>query len=331
MSTLYLTEQGTKLRKASRRLVVEKDGTTILEVPSHEVERVLVFGAVQMSTQAMTFLLESGTEVSFLSMTGRLKGKLAPAQSKNVFLRLAQYERSKDEEFKLSVARTIVQAKIKNQRTLLLRHQRNHPDADFSSELASMSEALSSVPQKKGNSSLMGLEGVSSGAYFRCFARMLSPEFAFDKRLKHPATDPVNALLSLGYVLVTNELAGVAESVGFDPFIGFLHGLRYGRQSLALDLVEEFRQPVVDGLVLTEINKRMVKQADFERGADGACYLKKEVFGRFLASYEDRLESTFLYKSAGAHTSYRKLFRSQVEDMERAVLNRGEYHPFLVQ
>jgi CRISPR-associated protein Cas1 len=132
MATLYLTEQGSKLRKTSKRLVVEKYGDTLLEVPAYGIDRVLIFGAVQISTQAISFLLESGIDVSFLSIHGKLKGKLTPVQSKNVFLRLAQYDRYKDEEFKPRIARSILEGKLKNQRTLILRYQRNHPEADFS-------------------------------------------------------------------------------------------------------------------------------------------------------------------------------------------------------
>ena len=329
MSTLYLTEQGSKLRKASKRLVVEKGGTTLLEVPAYGIDRVLIFGAVQLSTQAISFLLNSGIEVSFLSTTGRLKGKLTPVQSKNVFLRLAQYDRYKDDEFKLMIARSILEAKLKNQRTLVLRYQRNHPGIDFASELATIAHALSSLPHKKQISSLMGLEGASAGAYYRCYAKMLSANFAFEKRTRHPPLDPTNALLSLGYVLITNEIAALVESVGFDPFIGFLHALRYGRHSLPLDLVEEFRHPVIDGLVLTLINTGSVKEADFHKESNGAVLLNKEAFKRFLTSYEERMEKPF--KEKDTYTTYRKVFRTQVEKMERAVLNRVQYQPFLVR
>ena len=329
MSTLYLTEQGSKLRKTSKRLVVEKGGTTLLEVPAYGIDRVLIFGAVQLSTQAISFLLESGIEVSFLSMNGRLKGKLTPVQSKNVFLRLAQYDRYKDNEFKLMIARSIIEAKLKNQRTLVLRYQRNHPGIDFTSELDVISHSLSSLPHKKIISSIMGLEGASAGAYFRCYAKMLSQNFAFEKRTRHPPLDPTNALLSLGYVLITNEIAALAESAGFDPFIGFLHALRYGRQSLSLDLVEEFRHPVIDGLVQTLINTGSIKEADFHKESNGAVLLNKEAFKRFLSFYEERMEKLFMGKDT--YTSYRKVFRTQVEKMERAVLNREKYQPFLVR
>jgi CRISPR-associated protein Cas1 len=266
MATLYLTEQGSKLRKTSKRLVVEKYGDTLLEVPAHSIDRVLIFGAVQISTQAISFLLDAGIDVSFLSVHGRLKGKLTPLESKNVFLRLAQYDRYRDEEFRPMLARSILEAKLKNQRTIILRYKRNHSEADFSAELDTISHSISSLAQTKDISSLMGLEGAGSVAYFRCFSEMLADEFTFDKRTKHPPLDPTNALLSLGYVLITNEIGALAESAGFDPFIGFLHSLRYGRQSLPLDLVEEFRHPVVDGLVQTLVNIGSIKEEGLPQG-----------------------------------------------------------------
>ena len=329
MSTLYLTEQGSKLRKTSQRLVVEKGGTTLLEVPAYEIDRVLIFGAVQLSTQAISFLLNSGIDVSFLSINGRLKGKLTPVQSMNVFLRLAQYDRYKDDEFKVMIARSIIEAKLKNQRTLILRYQRNHPGIDFASELDTIDHSLSSLAPKKTISSIMGLEGASAGAYFRCYAKMLSANFAFEKRTRHPPLDPTNALLSLGYVLITNEIAALVEAAGFDPFIGFMHGLRYGRQSLPLDLVEEFRHPVVDGLVQTLINTGSINEADFHKECNGAVLLNKDALKRFLSLYEERMEK--LFKVKDSYTSYRKVFRRQVEHLEHAVLNRELYQPFLVR
>jgi CRISPR-associated protein Cas1 len=331
MSTLYLTEQGSKLRKTSKRLVVEKAGTTLLAVPAYEVDRVLIFGAVQLSTQAISFLLDSGIEVSFLSMNGRLKGRLTPVQSKNVFLRLAQYDRHKDDEFKLMIAKSIIDAKLKNQRTLILRYQRNHPGIDFASERDTIANALSSLTHAKAIPSIMGLEGASTGAYFRCYAKMLSRNFAFEKRTRHPPLDPVNALLSLGYVLITNEIAALVEAAGLDPFIGFLHGVRYGRRSLALDLVEEFRHPVIDGLVQALINTGSVKEADFHKESKGAVLLNKDALKSFLSLYEERMEKLFLYRDNGSETSYRKLFRTQVEQLEHVVLNRELYQPFLVR
>jgi CRISPR-associated protein Cas1 len=229
------------------------------------------------------------------------------------------------------IARSILDGKLKNQRTLILRYQRNHPEADFSAELDTISNSISSLVGTKEISSLMGLEGASSGAYFKCYSKMLSQDFTFDKRTKHPPLDPTNALLSLGYVLITNEIGALAESTGFDPFIGFLHSLRYGRQSLPLDLVEEFRHPVVDGLVQTLVNTGSIKEDDFHKENNGAFLLNREAFKRFLTAYEERMEKLFLDRDENSNTSYRKLFQRQVLNMERAILNREEYQPFLVR
>ncbi|PXF59070.1 MAG: CRISPR-associated endonuclease Cas1 [Candidatus Methanogaster sp.] len=328
MSTLYLTEQGSKLRKTSQRLLVERGGVTLLDVPAHEIDHILIFGAVQISTQAISFLLSSGIEVSFLSMNGRLKGRLTPVQSKNVFLRLAQYDRYKDEEFKLITARSILEGKMKNQRTLLLRYQRNRPEADFTSDMDTISRSLSQIPHESTISALMGLEGASTRAYYNCYATMLS-NFVFEGRNRRPPLDPVNALLSLGYVLIANEMSALMESTGFDPFIGFMHGLRYGRQSLPLDMIEEFRHPVIDGLVQSLTNKESIKEVDFHKESDGAVLLNKESLKRFFSFYEDRMEKSF--KRGNSYTSYRKVFREQVDNMRQTVLNRETYQPFLVR
>jgi CRISPR-associated protein Cas1 len=227
------------------------------------------------------------------------------------------------------MAKNIIEAKQKNLRTLIQRYQRNHPEIDFSAELDTITHALASIPNKSAISSIMGLEGASTGAYYRCYAKMLSQNFAFEKRTRHPPLDPTNALLSLGYVLITNEIAALVEAAGFDPFIGFLHGLRYGRQSLPLDLVEEFRYPVIDALVLTLINKRSISETDFHKESNGAFLLNKGAFKRFLSHYEERMEKPF--KVQDSYTSYRKLLRSQVEHLERVVINREQYLPFLVR
>lgn len=331
MAALYLTEQGSKLRKTSERLLVEKDGTTLLEVPAFGIDRVLIFGAIQLSTQAMCFLMESGIQVSFLSRNGRLKGKLTPVESKNVFLRLAQYDRYKDEKFKQIISKCIIEGKMKNQRTIILRYQRNHPETDFSKELEIISNSIASLSQKKAISSLMGVEGASTAAYFKCFGKMISKNFVFDKRTRHPPKDPVNALLSLGYVLIGNEIGGLVEAAGFDPYIGFLHGIQYGRQSLPLDLIEEFRHPVIDGLVQTLVNTASMKGTDFYKEDNGAFFLNKDAFGRFIDSYEDRMEKPFKEKEEDSLTSFRKLFRGQVEIFQKTVLNKEEYQPFLVR
>jgi len=300
MSILYLIEQGACLRKASRRLIVEKDGVTLMEIPSFQVSSILIFGSVQITTQAINYLLDNGIDIGFLSQTGHLRGRLVSVASKNIFLRLAQYECSRNPEQKLELAKRFIRGKLTNQKTLLLRYQRNHTEVDFSKELDTLSQLIPSISQKKTVDSLMGVEGAGSGAYFRGYGRMIIGEFSFEQRRMHPSPDPVNALLSLGYTLMTNELASLAEAVGFDPFIGFLHGLRYGRQSLPLDLVEEFRHPVVDMLTLNLLNKRVLSPKDFVQQENKGMYLTKDGLKKYLTAYEKRMAKTFVDKIGGS-------------------------------
>lgn len=331
MSTLYLTEQGAVLKKTSQRLLVEKDGSTLLEIPAFQVDRILIFGNVQVSTQAINFLLERGIDVSFLSTHGKLRGRLTSTESKNVFLRLAQYDRFKDEDFKLSFAKNIIRGKMKNQKTLLYRYQRNHPEVDFSDSIETIDQCLSQVGYKKQMESVLGLEGSATGAYFKSFSRMLRKGLGFEKREHRPSPDPVNALLSFGYVLITNEIDGILESLGFDPFIGFLHGIRYGRRSLALDLVEEFRHPVIDMFTVTLINLGVFKENDFFRTSDGGVRMERDALKRYFEHYEKRLERPFSEQTTDQKVSLRKVFRHQAERLEKLILEGEEYQPFLVQ
>jgi CRISPR-associated protein Cas1 len=137
----------------------------------------------------------------------------------------------------------------------------------------------------------------------------------FPGRKKHPSTDPANALLSLGYVLLTNEIAGLCASQGFDPFIGFYHGIRYGRQSLPLDVVEVFRQPVIDRLCLRLLNRKQITEKDFE-GGKGGLRLQPQPLKLFLESYDNHLR-----EGNEGDCSWRERLRRQVEDLKSMIIN----------
>ncbi len=246
MAILYLMEQGSTLRNESRKLLVEKDGKVLAKIPEFKIEKVLAFGNIQLTTPVIKFLLESGIETSFLNIHGKLIGRLSPIESKNIELRIIQFRRYHDENFRLQVAKNIVEGKIKNMKVVLQKYQRNHPEINFENPLSELDILLQELLRKEKVSSVFGLEGRASATYFSCFGKMFRKELQFESRTKHPPLDPVNALLSLGYTLLTNEMLSVIVSLGFEPYIGFLHGIEYGRPSLALDLTEEFRALIVD-------------------------------------------------------------------------------------
>lgn len=327
MATVYVTEPGAVIGKTSRRLVVRKSGHKLLEVPAFRVDRVLVFGNVQVTTQALVFLLERGIDLSFLSGRGRLRGRLTATESKNVFLRLAQYDRYKDAAFRLRMSKRFLEAKLASQRTLLHRYRRNHPEVDFTEPIRVVERALRELSEADRIESIMGIEGAASGAYFRAFGRMVRREFEFHGRQRRPPRDPVNALLSFGYVLVTNELGALLEASGLDPFIGFLHGIRYGRQSLALDLMEEFRHPLVDGLVLRLVNLAVLGRDDFHT-ENGAVRMTQSGLRKFFAHYEKRMARPLGRRGAGRDRVLRDVLRRQVRRLERSVLRGEDYVPF---
>lgn len=338
MPPLYLVEQGAVLRKEGQRLLVTKEGETLLTVPAFKVDALMVFGGVQLTTQAMAFLLEKGIDTSFFTIHGRLKGKLAPMESKNIILRVKQFERARQSTFRLQVARRIVQAKLMNARGLLLRYARNHPEADLGAAIDRLAALARQVEGTMGLGKVRGLEGHGAAVYFHAFTQMLRSELGFDGRSRRPPTDPVNGMLSLGYTLVTHELTGLVSAHGFDPYLGFYHDLRYGRASLALDLVEEFRQPVVDNFVLRLANKRVMRAEDFtRRPEDGAVTLKPKAFKRFLAAYEQRMQRSVHIRThvpdydRDRKITWRDLFRYQVQKLAQAVKEDQEYQPLLIE
>jgi CRISPR-associated protein Cas1 len=260
MPVLYLTEQGSIVRKTSDRLIVEKDHEVLLEVPCLKLDTVLIFGNVQVTTQALAEMLDHGIELAFLSRSGRLRGQLTPPKAKNLRLRMSQYEASRSEAFGLRLARTIVAAKIGNAAAVLRGFRRNHPEAVSREEIHDLEAAGASVESAGSLESLLGVEGAAAVRYFHCLGRRVPAEMGFTGRNRRPPRDPFNALLSFGYVLVGQELQSLLDAMGFDPYLGVYHQVDYGRPSLALDLLEEFRAPLVDRLSATLVSTGVLKQ-----------------------------------------------------------------------
>ena len=326
MSTLYLVEQGAKLSKTSERLLVEKDGKVLLEVPALKVERILIYGNIQLTTPAMVFLLERGIDTSFLSIYGRFRGRLAPKISKNVLLRVAQFEKSNDEKFKTELARRILRGKIKNTRMVLTKYASNHPEVNFTSYIVELERHIMSLERKEKVSTLLGVEGQASAVYFTAFPKMIRSDLGFVIRSRRPPKDPVNSLLSFCYTLLTNEIDSLLCAVGFDSYIGYLHGINYGRPSLALDMVEEFRH-LAERFTLFLINNGVIKVEDFEKKDEG-FYLKERARREFFTQYEKRMLKKFYYPELERNVSYREIFRHQVYKLARTIQEGGEYKPF---
>jgi CRISP-associated protein Cas1 len=326
MTVLYLTEQRSILRKTSDRLIVEKDDQVLLEVPCLKLDTILIFGNVQVTTQALIELLDHGIELAFFSLGGQLRGQLTPPKAKNMPLRMKQYELAQSETACLNLARKIVSAKIGNSVAVLRRFRRNHPEAISPVEIEKVQRTLSEMERMTSLNSLRGKEGDAAARYFPLLGALLPAGFQFDGRNRRPPHDPFNALLSFGYVLAGNEIQSLLDGMGFDPYLGFFHQIDYGRPSLALDLLEEFRAALVDSFSLNLLNLRILDHDDFRSTPEGGVLLRRESMKTYFPAYEKELTTPLSLD--GENLTFRQLFRRQAERLARALTAGEPYEPF---
>jgi len=219
---------------------------------------------------------------------------------------------------------------LRNERTLarrLCRSRKVDP-----APIEELTRAIRRVDEEADMESLRGLEGTGTRAYFRVLRGALRQEWSFEKRTRRPPGDPINALLSLGYTLLTQNMMTALEVVGLDPYDGFFHADKYGRPALALDLIEEFRSIVVDSVILTVVNKRMLTPNDFRPGPEGGVVLSRSGLRVFLAQYSARLETEVIHPSVGRRLTYRKCFEVQARILREVIEGKRErYLPFLAK
>lgn len=285
MAVVYIKENGAYVRLLGKMLVISKGETTLQKLPVNYVEHMVVIGNVQITAQALKKILEIGCDVSYLTYGGKYIGQTSAHNSRNIFLRLAQYEWYNCEEKRLELARTIVESKIKNQMEMICTFRWEGKEYDWKRDVSQMKKMLGELQSKKDTNEIMGVEGFCSNVYFGAFSQMLKGVVEFKTRNRRPPRDPVNALLSLGYTFLTKDMCNLIEGESFEPYLGFLHGVRYGRKSLALDMIEEFRQPVIDRFVLYLFTEGIMKECDFRTEMDGV-FLEEESFGKFCKEYE---------------------------------------------
>ncbi len=329
MHTLYITDNGILLKKRSDRILVKKDRKVLEEIPTLELKRILIFGNNQVSTQLMNHLARKGIEVGFLSAYGKFKYRLVPETSKNIYLRMAQHERYRDMAFRIRFSQTVTEAKLKNQRSLLVRYQRNRPDVDLSSASEALKKCCSQVNAKQSINEIMGTEGFGAKNYFNAYGKLLLGGFEFRKREYYPPPDPVNALLSFGYMLLFNELNSLLEASGFDVYLGFLHSVKYGRASLASDMIEELRSPVIDRLVLYLINQGAVKPSQFSHKENRCLRMNDNALKNYLQNYERFMTATFVDVKTRDRKNYRQVIRENIRRLENVLLNNIDYTPYV--
>lgn len=308
---LYVQHPGARVVKNGDCLKVLDHDEVLTEARLVEVSHLVLFGAIQVSTQVVQELCRREIPISYLSSGGWFYGITTSLMHKNVELRRRQYAAATSPSFCLRLATRLVQAKIVNCRTLLRRNHNAAPET----VLQELKRDQVHAGQAHSLEELLGIEGTAARRYFAEFKGMLKTDealwdFDFDGRNRRPPKDPVNALLSLAYAMLAREWTVTLHAVGLDPYLGFYHQPRYGRPALALDLMEEFRPLIADSVVLTAINNGEVRSEDFIRRM-GSVALTPEGRRRFIDTYERRMNQEITHPVFGYQVSYRRILEVQ--------------------
>ena len=326
MATLYVQEQGTKVRKKDNQLIVTKGDQTMQEVPLAKLDQVVLMGrGVQISTALLVDLLIKGIPVFITNQQGsKVYAALAQGVSRFGALRSQQMQLVHAADRALELARAMIQAKLINQRALLA-------DTGWGSAAAEsqqIAQAFASLAAAVTIDMVRGYEGAAAAAYFGAWQLALPKIWGFDGRAFYPPPDPINALLSFGYTLALNDVLAAVQFTGLDPYLGTFHVIEAGRPSLALDLLEEFRPLIVDRLVLELVQTGQITRSQFERPTQKpeAVYLNAAGRAQVVDRYEALMQRPARLPT-GEETPLRRIVLLQAQAVARVV--RGEQERYV--
>ncbi len=296
LNTLYVSTQGIYLRQEGETVVAEKEHRVVLRLPIHTLSGIVCFGNVLCSPYLLGLCGMRGVHVSFLSEHGRFLSRIEGHGTGNVLLRVAQMQAAQDACRATDLAKSFVIGKILNTRTLLMRRMRTHGETDsLKKAVVRLANVIQRVTAAEDVDSVRGLEGEAASVYFEVFNELFVSqrrEFSIQSRNRRPPMDPTNAMLSFIYTLLVHECEGALKSVGLDPQVGFLHALRPGRSSLALDLMEEFRSVLADRLVASVVNLNQVTAKGFKATESGAVLMTDDARRTIIDVWQKRKKET---------------------------------------
>jgi CRISPR-associated protein Cas1 len=299
LNTLYVTSTEAHLAKEGQNVVVRVEDEVRLRVPIHNLEGIVTMGYTGASPALMQLCAESGVALAFHSPNGRLLARLAPANKGNVLLRKRQYELHDDPQETLAISRSVVLGKLANSRTVLRRFIRDYgTDPGVATVELAVRQLSILIDQARAVTSmdvLRGIEGDGARRYYAVFDHLIraqKPAFSFTKRTRRPPLDRMNALLSFLYSVLAYDCTSALETVGLDSQVGFLHRLRSGRASLALDIMEELRPYLVDRVAISLVNNNQVTAKDFVEKETGAVLLKDDSRKKVLDAWQSRKQES---------------------------------------
>lgn len=302
LNTLFVTSEDVYLSLDGENAVANRNGEAVARYPLHTLQSIVSFSYSGASPALMGACAKREIGVAFCTPRGRFLARVSGQMQGNVLLRRAQYRVADDPSESCRVARMMILGKVYNARWSVERTRRDHAMRIDSERFAAVSqqlqELLPQITAETSLDSLRGLEGAGATAYFSVLDDMIlqgKDTFFFRERSRRPPLDAINAMLSFAYSLLAHDCASALESVGLDAYVGFLHRDRPGRESLALDLMEELRPCFADRFVLTMVNNRIIKPEDFDFRESEAVFLTDTGRKSFLQKWQERKRETITH------------------------------------
>ncbi len=332
MTCLYLTQSGTKLARMGRRIRLLKDDEELTSWPIHQIERILIFGRIQVTADTLSLLLSKGVPLCLFTSKGILRGSLLPAKATNFKLKQKLYALTLSEQNKLTFSKSLVYAKILSSRAVLQRYQANHPETKFYSAISDLLELANSTHSADSIETLRGLEGSAARLYFAQWREIFpKPPLQFPGRIRRPPRDPINSLLSFAYVLLTGLIQGMLIAHELDPWAGLYHSNIRSAPALTLDLIEQFRQPIADRYIFYCFHKKIIGPNDFETLLNGQVTLKYQAKKKFLVKWEEWLRLSQRWRRNVPKISALELIHKQIDIFSDSVLKDSTYKSFILE
>ncbi len=320
MSSLYITENGAFMRKKGGHVLIGRNNEILMEIPIERIEDVTLIDNIQISSQLITDFLERKIPVSWISSYGKFYGSLINNSQIDILKHRRQFELLEEKTLYEKLAKKVIFAKIHNQLTVLRRYNRELNSESVITDIKNILAVRRNIFLAEDRNQLRGYEGIISRIYFSSLGKFLKKPFCFEKRTKQPPTDPVNSMLSLGYSMLFNEILTDIISVGLHPYIGFFHSIAKGHPALASDLIEEWRAVIVDSMVMSIINKNIIKFDMFNISEQG-CFLSTEGRKIFLYEYNKKIRSNNKYLEE--KLTYRECIMRQCRKYSQALMQNN--------
>ena len=314
METIYIVHERCYVHAEGNHLRLSKQGNAIATIPLIGVRTVIIFDSVALSAPALELLISNGVDVFYMSKWGKIKARVLSSSGGNAILKLAQYDAYINMNKRIPIVKSIISAKIINQISMVKKYKYHDTISDFDRQIDQLSGFSGLLDKADNINEVLGVEGISARYYWDCFRHLLKKR-VFTRREYRPSPDYVNSLLNLGYAFLSNEIYSCLAVKNFDLEIGFLHSIHYGRNSLVLDIMEEFRAPFIDSWVLSLLNKNQLKDDHFmEKNNDWR--LTEDGFQKFCELFHEYV------------IPWRDAFRSQSDKLKNALLKGAIYEPY---